>query len=53
MYEIRVVDPILFCVDTSTAHYCGGEKAVERIVRQSGRRSIPITDSKVTSNLVI
>ena len=46
IYHIHTVDPILFCVDTGATYSCIGDKALERIVRHSGRRSISISDSK-------
>ena len=46
MYQIRTVDPMLFCVDTGAPNYCISEKALERIFRFSGRRSNLIIDSK-------
>ena len=38
--------PMLFCADTGAPHSWIGDKALERIVRHSGRRSIPIIDFK-------
>ena len=46
VYQAHIVDPILFCVDTGVPHSCIEDKALERIVRYSVRRSIPIKDSK-------
>ena len=45
-YQVHTVEPILFCVDIGTSHSCNGDKILERIARHSGRRSIPIIDSK-------
>ena len=35
-----------FCVDTGAVYSCIGDKALENIVRHSGRRFIPIIDCK-------
>ena len=46
IYQIHTVNPMLFCVDTGAPYSCIGDKALERIVRHSGRRSIHVIDSK-------
>ena len=46
IYQVHSVDPMLFCVDTSAPHSFIGDKALERIFRHSGRKSVPIIDSK-------
>ena len=45
-YQIDKVDPMLLCADIGSPHSCIGDKALQRFVRYSGRRSIPIIDSK-------
>ena len=37
---------MLICVDNGATYSCTGDKALERIVRYSGRISVPIIDSK-------
>ena len=46
IYQDHTVGPMVFCVDTDAPCSCIGDKALERIVRHSGRKSIPIIDSK-------
>ena len=46
IYQVHTVDPMLFCVDTDAPHSCIGDKELEKIVRHSGGRSIPVIDSK-------
>ena len=46
IYQAHIVDPMLFCVDTSAPHFCVGDNALEGIIRHSERRFIPIIDCK-------
>ena len=46
IYQVHTVDPIIFCVDTDAPHSWIGYKALESIVRHSGRGSIPMIDPK-------
>ena len=46
IYQVHKVDPVLFCVDTGATYSCIRDKALEKIVRHSGRRYISIIDSK-------
>ena len=43
--QVQTVDTKSFCVDTGASNSCVGDKALEKIVLYSGRRSIPIIDS--------
>ena len=46
IYRGHTVDPMLFFVDPGAPHSNIGDKTLEIIVRLSGRRSIPVIDSK-------
>ena len=45
VYQVHTVDPMLLFVDTGAPHSCIRDKALERNVWDSWRRSIPINDS--------
>ena len=44
IYQVHTVNTMVFCVDTGAPHFCIGNKALERIFRHFGRKSIPIID---------
>ena len=46
IYIVYTIDPMLFCVDSGAPYSCIREKALEKIVRHFGSRSIPTIDSK-------
>ena len=46
LYQVHTVDSMLFGNDIGGSHTCIGDKELERIVRHSRRRSIPIKNSK-------
>ena len=46
IHQVHTNDSMLFCIDIGAQHFRIGEKALERIFRHSGRRYIPIIDSK-------
>ena len=46
IYKVYIVNPVIFCVDTAPMHSCIADKELEKIVAHSGRKSIPIIDSK-------
>ena len=46
IYQVHTADPMLFCVNFGVPHSCNGDKALERIVRHSGRISIAVIDSE-------
>ena len=45
IYQIHVVNPVIFCVDTEAPYSYIGNKALERIFRQSRRWMAPIKHS--------
>ena len=47
IYRVHAAEPTLFFVDTSAPHSWIRYMAFERIFRNSGRKSIPIIDSKL------
>ena len=46
IYQAHKIDSILFCVYSGAPQICIGNKKLERTVRHSGGKSIPIMDSK-------
>ena len=42
IYKFRAVNLMLLCVDIGAQYSCIGNKALERIVQLSGRKSVPV-----------